>query len=189
MRRQRRSDGPMSDTGTVPAPEGPLPPSDGDQQGQEGQQSELWADPEAAKHAIEKLRRENARYRTERKELEPLARRARDLEEQGKSEVEKLTGKLQASETAAQQAQTELAKLRVALKHGLTETQARRLVGTTDDELEADAKELLASFGQQPAAGPQRRRPSEKLSGGSSGSDGPEPVDMNQIIRSRMGRA
>ena len=35
----------------------------------------------------------------------------------------------------------------MALRKGLTEVQAKRLVGTTEEELEADAVDLLASFG------------------------------------------
>lgn len=41
----------------------------------------------------------------------------------------------------------EVLKLTVALEEGLTATQAKRLVGSTHEELTADAKELLDSFG------------------------------------------
>lgn len=41
----------------------------------------------------------------------------------------------------------ETIKLRIALRHGLTEKQASRLVGTTEEELDADAEELVAEFG------------------------------------------
>lgn len=41
----------------------------------------------------------------------------------------------------------EVLKLRVALRKGLSETQAKRLLGTNEEELEQDAEELLASFG------------------------------------------
>jgi len=37
-------------------------------------------------------------------------------------------------------------RLEVASEQGLTSAQAKRLVGTTRDELEADAKELLDTF-------------------------------------------
>lgn len=41
----------------------------------------------------------------------------------------------------------ETLKLRVALRKGLNETQAKRLVGSTEEELESDADALVQSFG------------------------------------------
>lgn len=40
------------------------------------------------KSALEKVRREAAKYRTENKELRPLAQRAKEAEEAGKSELQ-----------------------------------------------------------------------------------------------------
>lgn len=57
-----------------------------------------WADPEAARKEIEKLRKESASYRTKAKELEPLARKAQELEDAQKSEQERLTEQLKAAE-------------------------------------------------------------------------------------------
>lgn len=53
-----------------------------------------WADPEAARKEIEKLRREAAKYRTKAGELEPLARKAQELEDAQKSEQERLSEQL-----------------------------------------------------------------------------------------------
>jgi chromosome segregation ATPase len=53
-----------------------------------------WADPDAARKEIEKLRREAAKYRTKAGELEPLARKAKELEDAQKSEQERLTEQL-----------------------------------------------------------------------------------------------
>lgn len=44
-------------------------------------------------------------------------------------------------------ADLELAKLRAAVKVGLSETQAKRLTGSTAEEIEADAKELAKDYG------------------------------------------
>ncbi len=41
----------------------------------------------------------------------------------------------------------ETLKLRVAIRKGLNETQAKRLVGSTEEELESDADALVQSFG------------------------------------------
>lgn len=50
----------------------------------------------------------------------------------------------EAVEAAKGEGALELARLRVALRKGLTEKQAARLSGTTEEELEADADEYLA---------------------------------------------
>jgi len=57
-----------------------------------------WADPDAARKEIEKLRREAAKYRTKAGELEPLAKRAQELEDAQKSEQERLTEQLTAAQ-------------------------------------------------------------------------------------------
>jgi hypothetical protein len=102
------------------------------------------------------------------------AKKLADMEDADKSEVQKLTDKATESDKAAAAAQQELARLRVAMRKGLTEAQAKRLIGATEEELEADADELLASFpkgadDKDTAAGPTR--PKEKLKSGATGAD------------------
>lgn len=124
----------MPDTGTVEASATEATPEGGDLG-------------DAGKRALEKER--NARREAERrlKELEPLAERARELEEGQKSQAEKLTEKARTLEARAAQAELEVARYRVALRHGLTESQARRLVGASEDELDADAQAYLEEVG------------------------------------------
>lgn len=62
----------------------------------------------------------------------------------------------------------ETLKLRVALRHGLTEKQSERLVGTTQEELEADAEELVSEFGGKTS------KNEEVEEGGEGGEDPPE---------------
>ncbi|MER8004769.1 hypothetical protein [Streptomyces sp. NPDC094149] len=57
-----------------------------------------WADPDAARKEIEKLRREAAKYRTKAGELEPLAKKAKELEDAQKSEQERLSEQLTAAQ-------------------------------------------------------------------------------------------
>ena len=57
-----------------------------------------WADPDAARKEIEKLRREAAKYRTKAGELEPLAQKARELEDAQKSEAQRLSDQLTAAQ-------------------------------------------------------------------------------------------
>jgi hypothetical protein len=56
--------------------------------------SDPWTDPDAARKEIEKLRREAAKYRTKAGELEPLARKARELEDAQKTEAQRLSEQL-----------------------------------------------------------------------------------------------
>lgn len=57
-----------------------------------------WADPDAARKEIEKLRREAAKYRTKAGELEPLAKKAQELEDAQKSEAQRLGEQLTAAQ-------------------------------------------------------------------------------------------
>jgi hypothetical protein len=57
-----------------------------------------WADPESARREIEKLRKESAGYRTKVRDLEPLARKAKELEDAQKSEQERLSEQLTATQ-------------------------------------------------------------------------------------------
>lgn len=79
-------------------------------------------------------------------------------------------------------------KWEVALDKGLSKTQAKRLVGKTREELEADADELLASWGHQGESGggegdEVRRGPRRRVNNsgdpdpdaGNSGKDEPDP--------------
>jgi hypothetical protein len=138
-------------------------------------------DAERAKAALNKKNSENANLRKRLKELEPLAEEAKQLKEASRSESEKLTDAKTTAEKDAASAKAEAARLRVALKKGLTEVQAKRLIGETEEELEADADELLASFkkdddpksGDDPKDDP-KRVPKEKTTPGSVPEVNPE---------------
>lgn len=120
---------------------------------QEGAEAQEAAEPEsekfdaeAARAKIKKSNSEAANLRKRLKELEPLAKRAKEIEDEQKSESEKQTEARTAAEKQAVSAGQEASRLRVALKKGLTEVQAKRLIGESEEELEADADELLESF-------------------------------------------
>lgn len=55
----------------------------------------------------------------------------------------------------------EVLKLKVALDKGLTLVQAKRLVGETEEELQKDADELLASFGSK-GKEPEEEEPEDR---------------------------
>lgn len=102
--------------------------------------------PEALRKALEKVRKEAAGYRTKVRELEPLASKARELEDAGRSEMERLTARAETAERERGESVARALRLEVAFEKGLTPAQAKRLVGGTRDELEADADEILRDF-------------------------------------------
>lgn len=134
-------------------------------------------DEDRAKSKIAKVNREAQKLRERLKELEPLAAKAKELEDANKTEAEKLTERASSAEDRATKAEQELLRLQVAIDKGLTPAQARRLVGTTKEELEEDADDLLASFASQDTKTTSKveRRPKERLARG--GSDPDEPVE------------
>lgn len=123
--------------------------------GQEPEEAAQGVDslPEWARKQLEKARKDAAGYRAKAKELEPLAAKAKELEDAGRSDVEKLTARAEAAERSAAEAGASLLRLQVATEKGLSVSQAKRLVGSSREELEADADELLAAF---PAPGPAK---------------------------------
>lgn len=63
--------------------------------------------------------------------------------------VRKAQDKVREAEAKAEKAESAALRLEVALDKGLTAVQAKRLLGSTKEELEADADELVQSFGGQ----------------------------------------
>jgi hypothetical protein len=131
--------------------------------------------PQWARDQLAQARKDAAKYRTKAKELEPLAAKAKELEDAGKSESEKLTGRLTEAEKRAQAAEERALRLQVAHDKGLTPAQAKRLVGATQEELEADADELLAEFSPKESEDDPKRRPRERLRSGATPEVDDEP--------------
>jgi hypothetical protein len=111
----------------------------------EEQQPEPF-DPERAQAKIKKANQEAANLRARLKELEPLAAKAKELEEAGRSDLEKLTARAESAERERAELATRALRLEVAFEKGLTPAQAKRLVGTSREELEQDADEILRDF-------------------------------------------
>jgi hypothetical protein len=86
---------------------------------------------------------------------EAAARKLAELEESQKSEIEKAIARAEEAEKRAQIVELEAIRNSVALSKGLTPSQAKRLVGATKEELEADADELLTDLkASKPAPAP-----------------------------------
>lgn len=156
-------------------------PLEGEADGDDTEKKDEF-DADRAKAKITKANKEAQNLRARLKELEPLAAKAKELEDANKTEAEKLTERAAAAEKKATDAEGELMRLRVAINKGLTPKQASRLVGTTEEELEADADELLESFGGEKKPTPKvAGKPRENLRGGADPEEEPEETDPRKL--------
>jgi hypothetical protein len=99
------------------------------------------------KAEADKWKRLSRRHESDARSNKAAADKLAELEGANKSDVEKLTQRAEAAEGKLATAERDLLRVRVALRKGLNEIQARRLVGDTEDEMEADADDLLETFG------------------------------------------
>jgi hypothetical protein len=104
------------------------------------------------------------------------AKRLEEIENANKSELERERDRAAQAEAELTQMRIEAERNAVALAKGLTPTQAKRLMGATREELEADADELLADL--------KASRPSAAASADGQGRQG-EPVGSAKQITSR----
>lgn len=94
-------------------------------------------DPQRAWNLIQNLR-------GDLDELKPKAARLKELEDAEKTETQRLSDQLAEESTARQEAERRALVLEIATEKGLTPALAKRLSGSTREELEADADELSA---------------------------------------------
>lgn len=144
-------------------------------------------DADRAKAKITKANQEAANLRKRLKELEPLALKAKELEDANKSETEKLSEDRDGHKGRADKAEASLRKLTAAFDaapDGASPAQirqvAKRLTGDTDDELQADAEELFELVG---AKGKPKVpvKPTEALKGGGDPDESPEETDPRKL--------
>jgi hypothetical protein len=86
------------------------------------------------------------------KEAETLRLKLKEFEDRDKTEAQKLQERLDAAEAKAAALEIDNLRRDVAADKGLTNAQARRLMGATREELEADADDFLNAL---PKAGTQ----------------------------------
>lgn len=125
---------------------------------------------DAGKKALDEERKARRDAEARLKELEPLAKKAKELEDAQKSESEKLNEKLTLAEGKARESETAALRLEVALEKapdGMPLAQlrklAKRIQGSTREEMEADAGELFEDFS---GAKPASSKPKENLKSG-----------------------
>jgi hypothetical protein len=139
-------------------------------------------DPDAgAKKALDEERK--ARREAER-QMRDLQGQLKALTDKDKSEVEKLRDEVAQLARERDEHASKVMRAEVAMAKGLSAAQAKRLVGATKEELEADADEILEAFpvppsgaGAAPAKPTPGQRPTADLRGG--GDPTTEPVELD----------
>jgi len=126
---------------------------------------------------VQKLRAEAAKYRTEAKANAKAAERLSQLEDANKSDAERNAERLAAAEAAAQQAQADALRFRIASRFKISDEHAEMYLHGSDEESLIRQAEGLAALSKP---GTPRPGPSQGATG-SSGS-----MDTNQIIRRRL---
>lgn len=140
----------------------------------------------------ERLARERKKYEDYddlKAQVKALTDEKKKLEEEGKSDSDKVSEQLDAlqkqleeEKEARTRSEAEALRLRVAQAKGLTEAQAKRLQGSTQEELEADADDLLETFGgkDDPSEKKGLGRPKESLQPGASNEDDETEVSAKE---------
>ncbi len=116
-------------------------------------------------------------------EAKALRLKLQEIEDRDKSDAEKLNERLSAAEQRAQDAEARAVRLEVATAKGLTPAQAKRLVGATREELEADADEILEAFPARQVSPPPSDKPRTDLRGGTDPTED-DGVDMREVVAS-----
>lgn len=104
-------------------------------------------DADKAKAKISKVNSEAANLRRRVRELEAAEAKLKEIQDADKTEGQKALDEAAAAKARADKAEAELMRLTVAMDKGLSPAQAKRLVGNTIEELEADADDLVEQFG------------------------------------------
>ena len=160
--------------------------------------SDPWADPEAARKEIEKLRRESAGWRTKYRDAEPQLSEYQKWVDSQKSEQQKLQEAKETAERELTGLRSANARLMAAATHNLPPDLIDLLGDGSADDIDARAKLLAeklaaAAPAAAPAAEPAKpasagRRPVEALTPGAKPAS-EEPDDPNAWLRRMAGRA
>jgi hypothetical protein len=147
------------------------------------------------RYELEKWRKLSRENEARAKANADAARKLAELEDKDKSELERLQAAQKAAEDRAAEAEQRAMRLEVAASKGLTPAQAKRLVGASLEELEADADELLTTFpsADDGAKGDDdddddrtlRRRPQENLRNGARPAAEPKMTPSEIVDKAR----
>lgn len=137
-------------------------------------------DPQAL---IERLRAENKDAKREAAALRAKASKLDEIEEASKTEQQKALDRAAAAEKTANEATTKLLRYEVAAAKGVPAKLAGRLQGTTKEEMEADADDLLATLTASGGGQQQQRRTAGNAKDEGQAAGG----DMSTWIRRQAG--
>lgn len=138
-------------------------------------------DAERARKKISKANREAKNLRERLKKFEEAEAARKDAE---KSELEKAAERAEAAEKRAAELELNALRNEVALSKGLTAAQAKRLQGTTKEELEEDADDLLETFGASKESTSKRK--ATTLRGGSNPDEDKKPFDAKALAKKML---
>lgn len=158
----------MSDTGPSSGSDAPADAGGGDDAdatGGDGGEERTFSQADLDRHIKERLAKERAKF-GDVNELRRKAGEYEKLEQAKKTELEQLTDKATQAEDRATKAELAAMRLDVAFDkapEGMPVSKiralAKRLTGSTQDELEADAAELFAEFADTKPAGDGQSKP------------------------------
>lgn len=134
-------------------------------------------DPKSDTDEIDKWKALARKHEQQAKANAEAARKLQQIEDQGKTEIQKLTDRLAEAEKRSTDAEAKALRFEIATAKGV---KARWLSGTTREELEAAAEEYLADH-PPVNTGPAPTKPVEDLRGGGQPAEGPEP-DIRKIV-------
>ncbi|MFH0243600.1 DUF4355 domain-containing protein [Streptomyces sp. HK10] len=165
-----------------------MPPAGGAPNAQPGQQQgqgqgQTFTQADLDRIVAERLARERSKY-ADYNDLKAKAAEYDKVAEAQKTEAQKLAEQLQAAQAEAQQYRGEVLRQKVAAELGVPAPLVARLKGSNEDELKADAEELLKALPSQPAAR-AASRPVADLTPGALPPGGSGPTDMNEWMRAK----
>lgn len=149
----------------------------------EGDEGKTFTQAELDRIIADRLKREASKY-ADYDELKAKADKFDEHEAANKSEVDKLREQVETLTKSQTAAEAKALRAEVAMAKGLTDAQAKRLSGSTREELEADADELVEMFKGQGNNPPPSNRPKPNLAGGSDPTEVPEETDPKKLAES-----
>lgn len=135
---------------------------------------------------VSKLRAEAAKYRKEAKANADAAARLAQIEESQKTEAQRAAEALAAAQREAEQARAEALRLKVGVAHGLPPELVSRLQGSTEEELAADAANLLPLI--KPATPSPATAPQPAPVSGTVPPNEQQPTSGEQLFRQILNR-
>ena len=140
---------------------------------------------EAGLRALQREREQRRALEQQLKSLEPLAARARELEDAQKTEQQRLEERAAAAERERDETRQELTRLRMAARYGLAEDDIDLLGVGSDEEIEARAKRLADRLSATPPVTPGRPVDASRLRSAAADADAP-PADGNDWLRAMV---